>query len=47
MDKQNVVNIDNKVAIVLVSVFILLCSEVHIIVCSNAGAVPKGIFDVT
>ena len=47
MNRQNVVNTDNKVAIVLVAVFILLCSKVHIIVCSNAGAVPEVIFDVS
>ena len=47
MNRLNVVNIDNKVAIVLVSVFILLFSKVHIIVCTNEGAVPEGVFDVT
>ena len=47
MNRQNVFNIDNKVAIVLVAVSILLCSKVHVIVCSNSGAVPEGIFDVT
>ena len=47
MNRQNVVNIDNKLAIVLIAVFIFICLKVHIIVCSNAGAVPEGIFDVT
>ena len=46
MNRQNVVNIDNKVSIVLVAVFILIFSKVHLVVCSNAGAVPEGIFDV-